>query len=320
MIEQLKGWLGAKLNGISLNIDIVNGCVLACPSCAVGSIGRRPSHYMDLEKFIGIIGKAKEESLIRKVQLYIYSDPCMHPNLDIFVEVCRVCNIPVLLSTVLQHTQCDWRKVIEARPAEFRISFAGWDKMKYYQRGADPSLFNHNFAYVTSLPRYPETVWTLIFHLYKDNGHEYHRAKALAHLHNLKFVAIPSIFMINEKVVEQSYTDDDRELISHLQETPEQAIDRMKVDHDYCLLWKQISMDAKGDLYLCQLLYEDRFKLGVNFMDLPVKEILKRIKTAPFCWWCLRAGGHTYQYCYSEISKYDDPVGMAEARRSKHRE
>ena len=122
MIERLKGWLGTNLYGISLNVDLVNGCLLRCPTCAVGSIGGRKGGIMSIATFRQIL---EWGGLIRRVMLYVYSDACMHPDLHLFVEECRKRGIDTWISTMLQTTTCDFAKVIEARPTEFRISFPG---------------------------------------------------------------------------------------------------------------------------------------------------------------------------------------------------
>jgi hypothetical protein len=311
--EEIKGWLGIKLHGINLIVDIVNGCPLSCPSCAVGSIGKRPIHYMSIETFRRILDKAGK---VRNLQLYAYSDSCMHTHLDWFIQECTDRGIQTSISTVLQTTKCNFADVVEARPSEFRISFAGWDYMDYYQKPAKWEIFNRKLEEVCALPRYPETKWTMAFHLYNDNLHELRHVRRTAKELNLHLVVIPAIFMPCEKVVEKDYTDDDLLLIDHLIETPEETIADLKFHKDYCLLWKQLYMDAKADVYLCQLVYKEQFKLG-NFFDMSNKEILRKIKTHPFCWKCMQKGGHAYQYCFANFIKYEDPVGFANKQRRK---
>ena len=80
------------------------------------------------------------------------------------------------------------------------------------------------------------------------------------------------------------------------------------------MLWKQITIDAQGMVYLCQLVYEERFKL-VPFLDVPLKIIQKTIRDHPFCNKCMKAGGHTYQYCYDDFVLSDSPVKDANKRR-----
>lgn len=306
-----------KVNGVSLNIDLLNACCLACHSCAVGSIGRRKGERMSLDLFKRILDRLEAQSRIRHVQLYVYSDPCLVADLDQYVAECTRRGLKTWISTMLQTTKCDFAKVIEARPTEFRISFPGFTHMGYYQRGAHPEIFKRKFLEVVNLPRYPETTWSLCYHVYKDNqDNDLAVARSMAKIHGLKFIPLPAIMMVNERVVDKNYTEQDRGLISHLIETPEQAISRMKLSTDFCSLWKQVTIDATGMVMLCQILYEDRFKL-MPFLDYDLKTIQRTIREHPFCDKCMKAGGDVYQNCYADFTKYDDPVGEANRRRLK---
>lgn len=315
--ESIKGYWGQKINGVSFNIDIINACSLRCPSCAVGSIAiPRGGKKMSIDLFRRILDKAQSECKVRKVQFYAYSDPCLHPDLHLFIQETTDRGIYSAISTMLQTYKCDMAKVIEARPTEFRISFPGWEKMAYYQRGAKPEVFDKHFPEICSLPRYKETKWNLIFHLYNDNGGEYERVKRLASKWNLHLVALPAIFMPLETMVEKAYTKDDKELISHLLETPEESIGRMKLNESYCYLWKQLAIDANGDTFLCQLVYREEFKL-VPFLDHPLKDIQHMIRTHSFCGKCMKAGGQQYQRCYSDMALFDNPIADADRERRK---
>lgn len=316
MLRELKESIGQTLNGISYNIDIINACSLRCPSCGIGSFGtKRGGHLMDIDTWVRILEKAESHGKVRKVQMYAYSDPCLHPDLHLFIEEATKRNIPTLLSTMGQVTNCDFAKVVEARPYELRISFPGWKKMSYYQKGANPERFNRNIVQICSLPRYPETLWSLVFHLYRDNEDELPQVRELAKRWDLKLVVIPAIFMPCEKTVEKNYTPQDEDLISHLLETPEESMSRMKKD-SYCMQWKQITLDANADVYLCQLVYQDRFKL-CNFFDHPISEIQKKIRTHSFCTKCISVGGNQYQSCYADFRVNNDPVREANKKRHK---
>ena len=314
-LEEAKGFIGSKVKGISYNIDLVDNCVLRCPSCAVGSIGGRKPHRMTFDFFRRILDKAESETKIRHIQLYIYSDPCQHPDLHLFVAECTRRGIKTWISTMLQTTFCDFSKVIEARPTEFRISMPGWEKMSYYQGGAKPELFNKKFCEVIKLPHYPETTWTMAYHVYKDNQGEIDKARRLAETNGIKFVALPSIFMPMEKMVENRYSERDREVISRMLETPEEATSRMK-SSDYCPCFKQVALDAHGKVYLCQLIYEQRFVLG-DYLAMPFKEIMSAIRSHEFCGKCIAFKGNQYQSCYSEFVSSPDPIAQANRKRMK---
>ena len=186
ILDVVRDEIGMRWNGVSINIDLINGCCLACPSCAVGSIGTKRKGVMSFETFKAILDKLETECKIRHIQLYAYSDPCMHPDLHLFIEECTKRGIETWISTMLQVTNCDFEKVIEARPTEFRISFPGWNKMTYYQKNATPKRFTEKFQEVVKLPRHPETTWTMAYHLYKDNLDEMPEARHLAECHNIK--------------------------------------------------------------------------------------------------------------------------------------
>lgn len=312
-IDEVKGYVGAKVKGISYNIDLVDNCVLRCKSCAVGSLGGRKPHLMSIEKFRWTLDKAQRETKVRHVQLYIYSDPCQHPLLHLFVAECTRRGIETWISTMLQTTNCNFEKVIEARPTEFRISFPGFERMTFYQGGAKPERFKKKFAEVVKLPRHKETTWTMVFHKYKHNQHEIPMAQNMAEDNGIKFVALPSIFMPMEVMVEERYSEQDREIIFHLIDTPEEATARMK-ESTYCPCFKQIALDARGNVYLCQLIYEKRFILG-DYLSMPYDEIYKRIRGHEFCGKCIAKKGNQYQSCYAEIAKSKDPVGEANRKR-----
>lgn len=246
--------------------------------------------------------------------LYVYSDPCMHKDLHLFVQECTDRGIDTWISTMLQATNCDFASVIEARPTEFRISYPGLEQMSYYQSPkALRDRFSLKLAEVAKLPRHKETTWTLFFHHYRDNSHELLDAEILSARYDLKLVVIPAIFMVLEKFIRSDYSEADLALISKLWETPEEATSRMKRSSD-CVLWKQLTLDATGSVYLCQLVYGDEFKLAY-YLDTPWKEIRHRMREHAFCTECLSKGGDQYQLCYAPPATSSDPVGEANAKR-----
>jgi hypothetical protein len=101
--EELKGDLGVFWSGLQLNIDIINACSLKCPTCAIGSMGySRGGALMSFDLFRKILDKAESEVGVRKVQLYHYSDPCLHKDLHHFVQELTDRRIYSAISTMCQ--------------------------------------------------------------------------------------------------------------------------------------------------------------------------------------------------------------------------
>jgi hypothetical protein len=308
--RHMKGWAGVKVYGTAYNIDLQDtNCPVACPSCAIGSLGRRPRATMSMDMFKAILDKAQREGKVRNVQLYAYSEPTMVANLHEYLEELRRRKIPAIISTIAQTSKCEWAKVVEARPREIRISFPGWKHMAYYQRGAKPEVFDGKFAYLMTMPRHPETIWTLGFHIYKDTLEELPRAKALAERYGLKFVALPAMHMENSVTVRGTYPERDKELISRLLETPEEEAARYTYsDFCYCQS-KQITISATGMTWLCQ----NTYNLGPlsPFLDTPLGDLRKRIREHPFCPECKAAKQNLTQTRYGYWFENGDPVERA---------
>jgi MoaA/NifB/PqqE/SkfB family radical SAM enzyme len=308
-----------KLRETTLIIDIINACPLKCPSCPVGIYKSRDGNRMSIDLYKKILDKAVRECKIHHIQIFAFSDACLHPDLHLFILAAKERGLRTYISTMLQTTKCDFEKVIEARPEEFRVSFPGWNKMEYYQKGATPERFDKKFEEICKLPRYPETYWHMVFHWYNDNLDEFPRVKQLAKDNNFKLTVMPCIFMNPEKIVSKDYSEKDLETISHLLETPEECIAGMKNRiMDYCQCWDQIYIDANGDVRLCQLVYEGKFKL-MSFMDNPVSKIRKAIRNHPFCPSCIKTGINAYNELYDDFTVYDDSIGDNDRFHKKER-
>jgi hypothetical protein len=282
----------------------------------VSVFGPRDGEMMTLDRFRAILDKLQSEAKVRVAHLYMKGEPTLNKDLPLLVAELTRRKIKSSVSTVLQTVKCDLSELIEAKPSEFRISYPGLNFIEKYQKGS-PRKFMENLRKVVTLPRYPETKWVLFHQLYKDTGgQELENSRNLAKLFNLKLEVVPSIHMVSEHIIDKQYTEAERELISNLLETPEESIARMDTRSRYCLQWKHVTLDAMGDAYVCTLMYEEQFKIG-NFLDIPLKELQRIIRSHPICGPCMEVGNNIYQACYSEFIENDNPVATANKKRLK---
>ena len=297
--------------GITLFVDIVDSCSLGCPTCPVGVEKRRDGNRMSMSLFREILDKVESEAKIRKVQLYRWCDPLLHPHLHLFIRECRSRGIRCSTSSALKNFNCDIEEVIESRPDEFRISFSGWKNLIIYQKGNTNKKFFENFDRICKLPRHKETVWTLYFHQYKDNLDETERAGELARENGLKFVAFPAQYMLYDRIVE-GYKEEDKAGLGLLLDTPEEVISRLRVqpkEDDYCRQQsKELVLDSHGRVQLCQMMYGERFIVG----DFRESELRKKILNHEFCKGCKVSGVPKYaNLCYADPVLHKDPHGEA---------
>ena len=316
MIEKLKNRIGKRLKGLTLYVDVIDMCPLSCPTCPTGVQGRRPEIMMSPGTYKRILEKATSECKIRKVQLYRFGEPLLHPDLHEFIEIGHKYGIKSSISTTLQVVYANMEKVIEARPSEFRISYSG-KEMHRYQRGSKLGRFLENLHKLDRLPRYSETRWVMFFHIYKDNFDEIAPAKELAKEYGYDFVPFPATFMVYDHIIE-GYTEKDLKTLAMLTETPEENITRLAKKpspKDYCNMQEgEIILDAKGQMYLCQLMYKPKYIVG-DFLTTPLKDLRKIIMKAPMCLKCKEMGIGKYSLIFGDPSFVRDPVKKADKRK-----
>jgi hypothetical protein len=303
MLQELIAQVGVKVNGLYLAIDLMDFCPYNCQSCSVSVFGKHGTTRMSIDTFRKLLDHLPK---LRICQLYSYSDPTFVPDLHLFIQELRDRNVPSCISTTLQGWACDWEKVIEARPNEIRFSYTG-PRMSHYQKGCDSKRFLKNLGYVQSLPRHKETRWTMFWHRYRTNEEDMWDAERLCQVYHIDFLPYPAIFLVNERIVEKTYTPEDLEIISEMWETPEANIARIKKRDNFCTLQsKQLYVGANLDVYLCQIIYQRRFVVGHATEDLSV--LRKRIKSHEFCLKCKAVGGHKYCEIYESPSYVKEAV------------
>jgi hypothetical protein len=312
--EALRGWAGVKLKGLTMYVELVDSCPYACKTCPVGIDPRRDGNRMPIETFRQILDKAQSEVKVRKVQLYRWSDPLMHKDLHLFIEECNKRGIRCSTSSIMQYSLCDFGKVFAARPAEFRVSYSGRN-MAMYQKNSDHDRFLEKLDEVyTKYPRYPETKHVMFFHVYKNNGEDYEPAKRLAQKYGLEFEAFPATLMVYDHIIHGSYTEEDRETLSWLTETPEENIARQKRKHledDYCNMQsKEIALDTRGDMQQCQLLFRREYTIG-NFLTTPLKDLRRKVMSHPICKACKSKGVGHYSLIFADPAVEEKAVEAA---------
>jgi MoaA/NifB/PqqE/SkfB family radical SAM enzyme len=285
--------IGAHVFGVSLMFDLVNACTFTCPSCPVGNSAKRTSGKMGVGVFSDILRHVRSQVRVRYVLLYAFSEPFLHPYIVDIIRECKRQGIRrVMISTNLSRMG-NIEAAMAAGLDELRISFSGWDNGPYYHRGRDIKQFDQSCRELSVIaPKY-KTQISIIFHKYRDNGHELSRVQSFAKSLGFGLIEETAFFIPFEKIVNDSYTPDDTALIGHLIETPQTKLVRQDYDPICYYNQKQMVIDANGKVFLCRHVFSDSYVVGDIVLD-SFWDIRRRMAGHTFCVDCKSCGLNKY--------------------------
>lgn len=110
-------------------IDISAACNATCPFCPrVYMPEERSKGYMNLELFKFILKEAKKEK-IKNIRLYSTAEPTLHPQFDEIIELLKLDNFFVSVSTNASMLDKHINSLMKVDILQFSIE--GWDKESY---------------------------------------------------------------------------------------------------------------------------------------------------------------------------------------------
>jgi MoaA/NifB/PqqE/SkfB family radical SAM enzyme len=289
----IKAELGYRATGLSVMIDLVNACSFTCPSCPVGSLGVKKKGSMTLEKFWAILDRIQGQTKIKYVLLYDFGEPLLSPIVADAVGELKSRKIRSMISTNLSHPSKLYG-IFENGLDELRISFSGFAQGEYFHRGRKMQRFRSACDQVTELMKeFPHTKVSLIFHQYKTNEWETQEVEMFAERHNFNLIYEKAFFIPFETIIAKNYTEADKQLISHLYETPEESSSKFNYQ-EYCFYQRQqIVVDANGHVLLCRHVYKDELIVGDIMVD-SIDDLRQRMIAHPFCIKCKGAKLNAY--------------------------
>ena len=155
--RQLANWIGTgnafrlkyqyrRVQPDSVRIDICAVCNAACPFCPrVYMPEERKKGFMPIEYYERLLKEAHEIG-IRKLKLYITSEPSLHPDFDAMVEIGKAMGFKLYISTnaatIYKHIET-FKKI-----DVIQFSVEGWDK-ESYEKFRPPLKFDRVYKSMT---------------------------------------------------------------------------------------------------------------------------------------------------------------------------
>lgn len=177
-------------------IDIVGGCNLRCPTCPVANQPSMPKGLMRIELFKEILQKISNErpGVPIDIWLFNWTEPLLHPQIDLFVNAVREFNFTSLVSSNLNASD-RLEALMMAAPDRLKISLSSFKQEIYgvtHERG-DINKVKENLitlAKLRDLYKSKTQIW-VGHHLYKNTLEE--RGEIEIFTKSLGFDYVPSM-------------------------------------------------------------------------------------------------------------------------------
>jgi len=275
------------------SIDIVDACNLRCVNCPRGVYYKKStSDRMDLGDFCRLLDKIKSEYECREIELYNWTEPFLHPEVDRFIAEVKKRGIGCILSTNLSFKKPDMLRSVLANPPAFIVSVSGFEQKTHelYHKGSDVERVKENLRAMAEYRdkhgvRFRVEVHCLQF---VDNEEDQKMWERFCKEHGFIFFAKPASGL-------QTATPESVERLIWKPEFEEMPDGMLRAKRhfsdvplfDPCRLHNKVPIDCHCEVYLCCIYwYRDKYKIG-NFFDLSPEEMQRRRLSHHDCSHCL---------------------------------
>lgn len=292
-------------------IDIVGGCNLRCPTCPVANQPSMPKGLMRIELFKEILQKISDEQPGVPVDIWLFNwtEPLLHPRIDLFVNAVREFNFTSLVSSNLNSGD-RLEALIKSSPDRLKISLSSFKQEVYgvtHERG-DINKVKENLvklANLRDLYKSKTHIW-VGHHLYKNTLDE--QSVIEAFVKSLDFDYVPSMATLTpiEEVMRlldlrshgvKMVTGAKYEAISHNFISDPVEVQRVNSsmrsgNYDCELRFNMTAIQHDGNVNLCCATVQPLSVQPISFLNTAKDEIEELKYNNPFCKKCISRNLH----------------------------
>jgi MoaA/NifB/PqqE/SkfB family radical SAM enzyme len=313
-----------ELNPLNYQIVVAGVCNLRCISCPVGNQRdeKRPIGYMDADTYEQVLHKVLDENpMVGVVQLYNWGEPLLNKQLPEIIRRGNALGIMAALSSNLS-VKVDFEDVIRAQPGVFRISVSGCDDdyaITHTGGRWDLVLANMHKLSAWRDQYAPEMIVEVTYHLYRHNtGEHYQRVEDICSDLGFVFRSHQAALLPLDNVYNYKHglpiSKEAEQTIDMLLLPIDDALEAAQRGGDvdpYCTFEHTINIDYNLQVIHCGLYFglTDN-KVGDNYLDLPLDEILAVRNDSSLCARCKEDGLHHFCRQYTS-EKVIEPIQIA---------
>lgn len=257
---------------------------------------------MTVENYQKVICKLiLEMAFLYLVDLYIWGEPLLNPNLPEIIRINSSLGIASGISSNLNAGK-NLEEVIKAGPAQIRVSLSGYGP-KHYEvthPGGNWAVLKENLIRLSEyIKKYDtKTIVEVYYHANKSNCEEY--PQAVEFCTELGFRVAPSIHMVFPNFAMQylegkTLDDKNRKAVDLMIVSFDQMLEQAKKEQQKTCLLKRclpvINWDMKV-LVCCNMLPDA--VLVPNYLDTSLEQIIELRNESPVCEKCQKYSLHRY--------------------------
>jgi MoaA/NifB/PqqE/SkfB family radical SAM enzyme len=305
-----------ELAPFSPSVEISGVCNLRCIACPRGDQVNRleTGGFMSFADYQRAIQKLlKEIPWLFTIDLYVWSDPLVHPEIAKIIAYNNSLKLGSGISTNLNFGKY-LEDVIKAEPAYIRVSASGFGETNYEQThtgGSWKTLYENLLAAKAYIKKHnSKTIITVLYHANKLNTGEFKDMYAFCRRNGFRLDPLLSMIFPNyamDYIEKKPLWDGARKakeiMLVELDEVLEHCgRERQKT----CLLMRAIptiNWDMSV-LNCCSYPYD---RIAPNYLDITLDEIVKLRNESAFCQKCVQYALHRY-WDHSDYAAYLRPI------------
>jgi MoaA/NifB/PqqE/SkfB family radical SAM enzyme len=266
----------------SFNIDIVDACNLRCVHCPRGVYYQKStSKRMAVAVFNRLLDKIMAQCKCQKVDLYNWSEPFLHPELDQFVSVVRSKNIACGLSSNLSLKNRDRLEAVLQHSPALIVSVSGFTQAVHerYHKGSNVETVKDNLKFIDKLRETRGLSVHVRIHCLQfiDNQEDQLLWEQFCGDYGFVYQGTPAYCSevttpetAERLLFKPGFCRDDKgelKVYMNFSETP---------IFDACPLHNTIPINADGDVYLCCIFWNRaEYRIG-NFFETSLEHLQER--------------------------------------------
>lgn len=273
-------------------IDLVDACNLRCKTCFRGQrMIKNTHHAMDVYSFSEIMSKAKREC-ITNIHCYNWTEPFLHPDLPLFIEIIRSYGMKSWVSSNLSLKMDNLVHTIRSGVDFLLVSVSGFTQQTHSinHAGSNIGTVFYNLEKLSLLSNDADFKTQVVIHYIEFDYNKHETEMFRSYTERLGFClkvvkGNGDPMGLSEKISLENY--ETNLATSFLGKHVKMSAKRLNIKHELCKIGSScIVVDSYGDVFLCCSQPNVEFlKIG-NFLEIDIETIFYLVTTHPFCTIC----------------------------------